>query len=283
MKRTIKADGGSWQMSLDRRATLIRIAEASQSLRLPDEWGVWTSGNWPPRSAPISLKTQHWKKIALAVVVAGLIVIVPRFWAVNGWIEGFIDYIQAKGMWGALIFAGGYIAGTVLFLPGVLLTVGAGVAFGLFWGTVIASLSATVGAALAFLVARYLARGFIEQYALKNPRFKSLDAAIGEKGWMIVFLTRLSPLVPFNLSNYFYGVTRIAFWPYVVASFTGMLPGTVLYVYLGEIGKTALGLKGRRPPHEYLLLGIGLAATLAVTIYVTRLARRALASADSGS
>src|SRR5438132_1389978 len=114
---------------------------------------------------------------------------VPRFLAVNDWIEAFIDYIHAQGRWGALIFAGGYIAGTVLFLPGVLLTVGAGVAFGLFWGTVIASLSATAGAALAFLVARYLARGFIEQYALKNPKFKSLDAAIGEKGWMIVFLT----------------------------------------------------------------------------------------------
>lgn len=126
------------------------------------------------------------------------------------------------------------------------------------------------------MIARYVARDQIEQRLGSNQKFKQLDRAIGEQGPKLVFLLRLSPLIPFNLSNYFYGLTAVRFWPYVLASWIGMLPGTLLYVCLGAAGKAGLsGASGQtsdRSPWEYLLFGIGLIATVSLT----RMARREL-------
>jgi uncharacterized membrane protein YdjX (TVP38/TMEM64 family) len=137
-----------------------------------------------------------------------------------------------------------------------------------------------VGAALAFLIARFVAREKITSIAKKNESFRRIDVAIGEQGAKLVFLLRLSPLIPFNLSNYFYGLTAVKFWPYVLASWIGMLPGTLLYVYLGTVGRAGLqaasGTDAGRSPPELTLLGVGLVATVAVTIWVTRIARKAL-------
>jgi uncharacterized membrane protein YdjX (TVP38/TMEM64 family) len=134
------------------------------------------------------------------------------------------------------------------------------------------------------LIARYLARDQIEQKIAGNPRFKRIDRAIGERGAKLVFLLRLSPLIPFNLSNYFYGLTSVRFWPYVLASWIGMIPGTLLYVYLGAAGKagfnSATGHPYARSPLEYAFFGIGLSATVAVTIWVTRMARRELSKTE---
>jgi uncharacterized membrane protein YdjX (TVP38/TMEM64 family) len=143
-------------------------------------------------------------------------------------------------------------------------------------GTLIASLSATCGAALSFLIARYLARGSVERHSRQNEKFKAVDSAIGEHGWKIVGLLRLSPLIPFNLSNYLFGITKVRFCPYVFASWIGMLPGTFLYVYLGHAGKATLSGGHERTPQEYVFIGIGLAATVAVTVYVAGVARKAL-------
>lgn len=223
-------------------------------------------------------KKWPWKWMAAGLAVAAAIVAV-KFLPVADWVKGFNEWVKSFGPWGVVFYIGVYALATVLFVPGWILTVGAGVAFGLFWGTFAALIGATIGAMFAFLIARYVARGAVSKRFGKNKKFRAIDDAIGQQGWKMVGLLRLSPLVPFNLSNYLYGLTAIAFVPYFLATLVGMLPGTVLYVYLGTIGKIGLeaskGTAGKSTL-EYLFLGVGLAATIVVTILVTRAARRAL-------
>ena len=197
-----------------------------------------------------------------------------------------IDSFSALGPWTIPAFAIVYALAAVLFVPGSALTIGAGAIYGLLWGTVAVSLGATAGAAAAFLVARYLARERVERWAASNPRFAAIDEAVGREGLKIVLLTRLSPVFPYNLLNYLYGLTRVGFGAYVLASWIGMLPGTVLYVYLGFAGRAvAQAARGRseRPPAQYIFWAAGFLATVAVTVYVTRLARRALERKAAGS
>jgi hypothetical protein len=133
------------------------------------------------------------------------------------------------------------------------------------------------GASLAFLVARYFLRHNIEELTKRNPRFRAIDEAIGKNGWKIIGLLRLSPLVPFNVSNYFFGITSVSFPAYVLVSAIGMIPGVLLYAYLGAIGQA--GVSGGTSQHniwQYVLLAVGLLATIAVAILVSRIARAAL-------
>lgn len=221
-----------------------------------------------------------WKWIALALAVMALIVAV-KFLPVADWLNEFNQWIKGFGTWGVILYVGLYALATVFFLPGWILTVGAGVAFGLLWGTVAALCGATIGATLAFLIARYAARSAVSKRFARNKKFTALDQAIGDQGWKMIGLLRLSPLIPFNLSNYLYGLTAIRLLPYIVASFFGMLPGTLLYVYLGTIGKIgidAASARSAKSPLEYWSLALGLLATLIVTIFLTRLAQRALKS-----
>jgi uncharacterized membrane protein YdjX (TVP38/TMEM64 family) len=141
------------------------------------------------------------------------------------------------------------------------------------------SASSTLGATASFLVGRYLAREWVAGKMRAFPRFAAVDEAVAQEGWKIVGLTRLSPVFPFNLLNYAFGITRVKLRHYVPASWLGMLPGTVLYVYIGSLAGdlATLGAEGRaRTPQEWAFYVVGLLATAAVTIQVTRLARRAL-------
>jgi len=146
----------------------------------------------------------------------------------------------------------------------------------LITGTITVSIGSTLGASLAFLIARYGARNKIAAMADRNRSFGAIDRAIAEGGWKIVALLRLSPAIPFNVQNYLHGLTSIRFWPYVVTSWLAMLPGTFLYVYLGHITGAAVGAKRARTPAEWAMLGVGLLATVIVTVYITRLARSKL-------
>jgi uncharacterized membrane protein YdjX (TVP38/TMEM64 family) len=173
-----------------------------------------------------------------------------------------------------------YVLATVLFLPGFILTLGAGVMFGVLKGSAIVSVAATLGATAAFLVGRHLARDWVASRIAGRPRFQAVDQAVAREGWKIVGLVRLSPLFPFNLLNYAFGLTSVSLRDYFWASWVGMLPGTVMYVYIGSLaGDLALiGAEERsRSAAEWALYLVGLAATIAVTFYVTRLARAALA------
>ena len=174
----------------------------------------------------------------------------------------------------------GYIGATVAFVPGSVLTLAAGAVFG-FWGTAYVMVGATIGAALAFLVARYIARGTIETRFQGNERFVAIDRAVGRQGLKIVLLLRLSPVFPFNLLNYALGLTNVRFMDYFIAS-VGMVPGTLLYIYYGklagDVARLAGGTVGGGAGY-YAILVLGFVATVAVTTIVTRTARGALQEA----
>ncbi|MCH7871989.1 MAG: TVP38/TMEM64 family protein, partial [Planctomycetes bacterium] len=195
-----------------------------------------------------------------------------------------IDLLKLKvdnwGCWGPLALGAAYVVAALAFFPGSALTLTAGAVFGLAWGTVTVSLASTTAAALAFLIARYLARDKVAKQAQRYPRFKAIDGAIEAGGWKIIAMLRLSPAMPFSLGNYLFGLTAIRFRPYVLASWLFMLPGTFLFVYLGHIGteglRSAAGAEQGKSPAEWALLGVGLLATIAVSVYVARLSRKAL-------
>ncbi len=219
------------------------------------------------------------KLIPLVLVVIGLFVL-SRLLPVGDWLAAFNEWVGGLGYAGLLLFVLIYIITAVLLLPGAILTIGAGFVFGLGWGFAAVSVGSTIGASLAFLIGRYFARDKIEAATRDKPKFRSVDRAIGERGAKLIFLLRLSPLIPFNLSNYFYGLTAVAFWPYVLASWIGMMPGTLVYVYLGTLGRagveTAAGAETGRTAMEWTLLIAGLLITAGVTVWVSQIARKAL-------
>ncbi len=217
--------------------------------------------------------------IALTAIVIALF-LAAKFLPVQQWLRSFNDWVGQMGLAGIFIFIAVYAAATVLLAPGAILTIGAGFAFGLWKGFLAVSAGATLGAALAFLVARFVARDKIEAMARRNTKFQRIDNAIGQQGVKLVFLLRLSPVIPFNLSNYFYGLTGVSFWPYVLASWIGMMPGTFLYVYIGTAGKAAVSAAGGEAVKQgwqyWTFMSIGLVATIVVTIWVTKIAHDAL-------
>lgn len=195
------------------------------------------------------------------------------------WLKDALLWIDSLGTGGALAFIFLYIMATVAFLPGSILTLGAGVVFGVVMGSVYVFIGATIGATAAFLVGRYLARGWVAKKIAGNQKFRAIDEAVGREGLKIVLLTRLSPVFPFNLLNYAYGVTGVSLRDYVVASI-GMIPGTIMYVYIGSLaGNIAtIGTASQpgNPGVQWTIRIIGFIATVAVTIYVTQVARKAL-------
>jgi uncharacterized membrane protein YdjX (TVP38/TMEM64 family) len=195
-------------------------------------------------------------------------------------------WIESLGSIGAIAFIGIYIAATVAFLPAFVLTLGAGVLFGLWLGSIYVFIGATLGSIAAFLVGRYLARDWVANKIADNDKFKAIDRAVGKEGLKIVLLTRLSPAFPFNLLNYAFGVTGVSAKDYIIGSI-GMIPGTIMFVYIGSLaGNLALIGTDAQPPVnptlQWTIRIVGLIATIAVTVYVTRLAKQALAeSVDS--
>jgi uncharacterized membrane protein YdjX (TVP38/TMEM64 family) len=227
------------------------------------------------RKAKVTLRTLL-ALLLVAAVIAGL-----RLLPAQDWLERFLDWASGTGTAGMVVFVAVYVVAAVLFVPGSILTLGAGAVFGLFWGTAAVSVGSTLGAAAAFLVGRYLARERVARWAGENPKFEAIDAAVGRAGGRIVLLARLSPLFPYNLLNYLFGLTRVGFWSYLLASWAGMFPATVLYVYLGFAGRAAaqaVAGPGIGNGWEAIFWIVGLAATALLTYLLTRLARRALAA-----
>jgi uncharacterized membrane protein YdjX (TVP38/TMEM64 family) len=200
----------------------------------------------------------------------------------GAWLPRFAAWVDRLGVWGPVVFIAGYVVAVIAFAPGSLLTLAAGAIFGLAHGAVYVFVAATLGASLAFLIARHLARGAIERRLAGNARFAAIDRAVEAEGRRIVFLLRLSPAFPFNLLNYALGLTGVRFVDYLLAS-VGMIPGTLLYVYYGKLVGDVAALAGGEPvekgPAYYVVLGLGLLATVGVTALVTRAARRALREA----
>jgi uncharacterized membrane protein YdjX (TVP38/TMEM64 family) len=194
------------------------------------------------------------------------------------WLGELREWVVGLGWLGAAVFAASYIGAVVLLAPGALLTIAAGLAYG-FWGLPIALIAATAGASLAFLVARHLARDSVRRAIETRRDTAAIDRAIAAEGWKIVLLLRLSPVVPFNLQNYLFGVTAVPFGPYVAATFVGIAPATTVFVTIGALGNASLDPAGGR----WALLGGGLIATVAAIVLVMRKTRALLREAGVAS
>jgi len=238
-----------------------------------------TVGSVPGPVSPL----RRYGKIGLVVVLAAGLVVLGR--SAGDRLPVFAAWLEGLGAWGPIVFVAGYAVATVAFVPGSVLTLAAGALFGLWRGVLYVFVAATIGASASFLVARHLARPAIERRLAGNARFASIDRAVAARGRFIVFLLRLSPVFPFNLLNYALGLTRVRFVDYLLASI-GMLPGTFLYVYYGKVAGDVAALAGgaavSRGAGYYLVLALGLTATVAVTLLIARTARRALQEATRG-
>lgn len=236
----------------------------------------------PSESSPT--KTKSWIKVGITItILAALGVLLWKFGPViQDKFTTALNRLEGLGPRGPILFMGIYIISTVLFLPASILTLGAGVVFGVFAGALYVIIGATIGANLAFLIGRYLARDRISQMISGNKSFQAIDSAIGKEGWRIVGLIRLSPAFPFNVLNYALGLTQVSFVDNLIGTF-GIVPGTFMYVYIGSLaGDLAMVAAGEQPPNnqaeiaKWIIRIVGFIATVAVTVYVTRVARKAL-------
>ena len=221
----------------------------------------------------------HLKPFLLVVFIVGMLVAVALL-PVTDWLSISATWIEAHRTVSWLVYVLTYTVATVLVIPGTILTLAAGFIFGLPVGVLLVSAGSVSGAACAFIVGRFLARDWVTRRIAHLPSFSALDKATHHEGFLIVLLARLSPLFPFNLLNYAFGLTAVRFRDYVLASWIGMAPATVLYVYIGSVAKglTELtrgdiqgGMAGR------VLLVVGLIATLVLTVFITRKATATLA------
>ncbi|MGV0026950.1 TVP38/TMEM64 family protein [Phormidesmis priestleyi] len=193
-------------------------------------------------------------------------------------LQDSLTWIQSLGIVGAIVFIGLYILATVLFIPGTILTLGAGVVFGVVSGSIYVFIGATLGGTAAFLIGRYLARGWVSDKIADNSKFKAIDQSVAQSGFKIVLLTRLSPIFPFILLNYAFGVTKVSLRDFVLGSI-GMIPATVLYVYIGSLAASlaTLGTPNQTAQTaQWIFRIVGFIATIAVTVYITRIAQKAL-------
>ena len=222
------------------------------------------------------MSNNWWRKREFWLLLAGGIAI-----AVAGsnlpladWFTSLQDWLATLGMWAMPAFIALYLLATILGLPNVLLMLVSGSLFGLVQGILLVSLADTLGAIACFLIGRTIARKPIKRWINRHPNFAQLDQAVGQKGWKILLLTRLSPLMPSNLLNYGFSCTRVNFWQYCLFSWIGMLPIIALYVYLGSFGVRLLqeGLT----PGKIALQSFGAVLAIGAALYTTRLARKAL-------
>lgn len=214
--------------------------------------------------------------IAAAAALATAAWLLP----IAAWSRTAVTWVRSAGGLGVFAFVFLYVAAALLLVPGSVLTLGAGFAYGPLWGSVLVVPTSWVPAALGFALARSGLRGWVERKVEGRPRFAAIDRAVGGDGFRIVLLLRLSPIVPYSLLNYALGLTKIKPGDYLLASALGMLPGTILYVYLGSLADAAADLSAgsgaAADPWRRALYWGGLGAAALVTVLITRAARRAL-------
>ncbi len=223
------------------------------------------------------------KRYILAGLVLAALVVAVAVLPLRDWAVALVQCVRGYGAWGALLYALVYVVGTLLLVPGTALALGSGFLYGPFGGTLIVSPASVLGATLAFLLARSFARDWVARRIRRYPRFQAIDQAVGERGFKFVLLLRLQPVfIPFAMLNYALGLTRVRLRDYVLGSWIGMLPATILYVYLGSVAQDAATLlRGRVPaagPWGRALLWGGLLATAILVLWISRVARRALES-----
>ena len=218
----------------------------------------------------------NWVKIGLGVALVAALFVAYRFLPLQDWITAFQDWVRGFGALGIAIFVVVYALTVFVLVPGSLLTLAAGVIWGL-WGFPIVVVAATLGSAISFLAARHALYDKVQEKVKEKPKFAAVNEAIRDEGWRVVGLLRLSPALPFSLQNWFLGVTPVGFWPAQIATFFGIMPGTLLYVWIGSLGNDT----GEASTLRYVVFGIGIAVTLLITVIVTRKAKAKLAEFEN--
>ncbi|MEB3336429.1 MAG: TVP38/TMEM64 family protein [Leptolyngbyaceae bacterium] len=227
-------------------------------------------------------KPKFWLRVLLGMGLVISFTIAFQYFNLHRLLQGALFWVKNLGVTGIIAFMVIYNLATVLFIPGSLLTLGGGALYGMFWGSVYVVIAATLGATLAFFIGRYFARNWVYEQIQRNPKFQAIDTAVAREGLKIVLLTRLSPIFPFNLMNYVFGVTCVSLKDYIIGSL-GIIPGTVMYAYIGSlVGDIAsLGMPQSISPQaqivKWFVKIVGFLATVAVTVYITRIAQRSLA------
>lgn len=194
------------------------------------------------------------------------------------WIPRFGTLVQEMGVWAPIVFVLVYVTGIVLMMPVFLLIMVGGAVFGVVKGTLLAMLSAIVGGTLAFLIGRHFMREQVARRVAKQPLLASIDRVIGEDGMKLVFLLRLSPAVPFVLSNYALGVTRVRLFDFVVGTF-GLVPIVVMYAAFGTAAGSVTA--DGRPAVSPLVMGAGVIATVVLGLLFARIVQRAIREAEA--
>lgn len=216
-------------------------------------------------------------RIVLVVVAVGVFLAATRLLPLGAWIESFQAWVRSIGPAGPVVYVLVYIVFCVVGLPASPLTIGAGAIFGFVQGSVIVIVGATLGATASFLLARTLMRRRVETMTAGNAKFRALDRAISREGGRIVFLVRLAPVFPFAYINFAFGLTGVRLLTYIVATFLGIIPLTLAFVYLSA---TAASAASADLSNARLALNIaGGVLAIVVTAYVTRLATRAIRKA----
>lgn len=219
------------------------------------------------------------KNIAVRLLALLLIAGIAYWFNRYGILKNTLAWLESFGPWALVGFVAVYILSAIFFVPSFVFSFVAGALFGLSWGLVLALTGIGLGAVSAFLIGRHLARSWVEKAFGSNAKLQVLIEAMSQKGWKIVLLARLSPIFPFMIANYAFGLTRLPAWTYLAASLVGSLPSTAVYAYLGSLaGDLALlGSAGReRTPLEWAFLIVGLIATVILTIYIRRISQAAL-------
>jgi len=213
--------------------------------------------------------------LGLSVLLA-LLFLLPT----KEWTGSFLDWVTTLNpAVGLTVFTLVYVAITVLFLPGVILTIGSGFIFGLVTGTMVSWIGGSLGAAISFILGRKVFTGLVIKLTENYVMFKALDRALSLNSWKLVFLLRLSPITPFNVLNYSLSLTSVRFWDYLGASTIGMLPSTVLFVYVGTAAKNLsdiLNDTGDKNPAHNFMIWIGLGITLISVVSITLISMRTI-------
>jgi uncharacterized membrane protein YdjX (TVP38/TMEM64 family) len=221
-----------------------------------------------------------WGKAIAGLATVAALVVAVRLLPVGAWLESFQTWVRGYGPWGYVLYAFVYAACTVLFVPGSLLTLGAGALFGVAAGGLVVLAGASLGAVAAFFLARTVLRKKVERMTAGNARFAALDRAMAKEGGKIVFLVRLAPVFPFNFINYAFGLTGVRPAAYTLATVVGMIPGIFAYVYLGQAGAQAASAASGTGGGARLLVNlVGAASALVVTVLVARIATKAIRDA----
>lgn len=217
--------------------------------------------------------------ILVSVLVVTLAVGLLLYFDLDDRIIEMLQWLDSRGWQASLLFILIIAVAIVVLAPGVIFTMGAGFVFGVIKGTLLVVAGTVLGATLAFLIARYVLGERPSRWLMSHVRPPHLGEVIRDEGWRLVMLTRLVPLFPFKLSNYFFGLTPVRLWDFVLGNLIGVIPITLHNVYIGSIAAdlTTLGQLEERTPIQWAFYGVGFVLAVIGVVGLTRIARRALA------